>query len=356
MRNFTKNIFSYKLLIIVGIFLVSPSFSLAQSAGDTIKNMPSSWEINSDALKKNLEVQINPQYPAPSQNVSIKIASYLTDLNRSQIYWYVDNTLIESGVGRNKFEFNVGDAGDTSNVDIVIKTSEGYRVDKRITFNPVGIDILWEADTYTPPFYKGKSLASPKSFLKIVAIPNFIKPGGGQIDKGGLIYTWKENGSVVADASGYGKNVFYADGPKPYGDVNIEVLVSSFNGQFKSSKSAQIKLSDPEIVFYKDSPIVGTEYANAIGKELDLSESELAIKAEPYFFSKADVLGSGISYKWSLNNKGVENNAKKITFRREEGVAGVSKVGLSVVNLLRTFQNAAKSFVLNFENANLFDF
>jgi len=111
-----------------------------------------------------------------------------------------------------------------------------------------------------------------------------------------------------------------------------------------------------EIVFYKDSPIVGTEYANAIGKELDLSESELAIKAEPYFFSKADVLGSGISYKWSLNNKGVENNAKKITFRREEGVAGVSKVGLSVVNLLRTFQNAAKSFVLNFENANLFDF
>jgi len=356
MQNTVKIRFFYTLAIIIGVFFAIPVFSFAQSVDDVVRNIPSSWEIKSDALKKNLEVKIAPQHPEPGQNVSIRIASYLTDLNRAHIYWYVDDILTESGVGRNKFEFNVGDAGNISNVDIVIKTVDGYRVDKRITFNPAGLDILWEADTYTPPFYRGKSLASPKSFLKIVAVPYFNKTGIGKIGDDKLIYTWKKDGKIVRDASGYGKNVFYVDGPKPYGNVDVEVLVSSFDGSIKSAKKAQVKLSDPAIIFYKDNPIVGIEYANAIGKEFDLSEQELTVKAEPYFFSNADIFESNISYKWSLNNKDVKNNDKKITFRQDESMGGVSKVSLGANNLARTFQMAAKSFILNFGNTGLFDF
>src|SRR3990167_742525 len=62
------------------------------------------------------------------------------------------------------------------------------------------VDILWQGDTYTPPFYKGKSLWSNQSRITFVAIPQ------GLGNPASLNYKWTKNGTVLGNINGIGKN------------------------------------------------------------------------------------------------------------------------------------------------------
>src|SRR3990167_8183019 len=84
------------------------------------------------------------------------------------------------------------------------------------------VDILWQGKTYTPPFYKGKTLWSSQSKIALLAIPH-ISGAGNPVN---LTYKWIKNGTVLGNINGVGKNTLaFTDSilSKPQ-TIKVEIL------------------------------------------------------------------------------------------------------------------------------------
>jgi hypothetical protein len=68
------------------------------------------------------------------------------------------------------------------------------------------VTLLWEASTYVPPFYKGKSLYSAGADIHVVAIPQVNDSAGNPIPASDLTFKWEMNGDAYADHSGLGRD------------------------------------------------------------------------------------------------------------------------------------------------------
>ena len=310
---------------------------------------------NTKAYTADLTIKTNPIYPQANEETTATIVSNLTDINRANIFWYINDKLVSSGIGLDKINFFTKDVGKSTVIDVVLKTQNGLRIDKRLVITPANLDILWEADSYTPPFYKGKALLSPKTTEKIVAIPNFVTPAGRTIPATELIYIWREDGRVIKDKSGYGKNVIYMEAPLLFWEKKISVEVSSFGKSINAYKSIKPKITLPMVAIYEDMPTEGVWYSSALKNNVNLSDKELALKAEPYFFSKNDIALDNLIYNWSLNEKPVSGEKNRVILRQEGG-GGDASVGINIKNIGKSFQSAKDSFVLNFKGVGSFNF
>ncbi len=301
-----------------------------------------------------IEISTEPEFPEPNQNIEIELNSSYFDLNKAEIFWYVDGTLHTSGMGLKKINIISGDTGEHTQIRVVAdvtKDNKKQRIEKSAEIMPIEMTLLWEADTYTPPFYKGKALLSANSVLKVIATPNIQLKNGKIIDANKLVYIWKKEGrsKLFNDNSGYGKNVLYTEGSLPYRNNVVRVEVSSLDDTIKSSKRIELELSDPSILFYKDDPIKGVMYNEAIKDKFYLTNQELPIKIEPYFFSRKDKKIGNLIYEWYLNGKKTDNHKQKAIFRQESKEnKGFSNIKVRVKNIYRKFQQDENSFVLNF--------
>ena len=66
--------------------------------------------------------------------------------------------------------------------------------------NAQSVDILWQGEVYTPPFYQGKTFWSKQSRVTLVAIPH------GLGNTANLNYKWTKNGTVLGNINGIGRN------------------------------------------------------------------------------------------------------------------------------------------------------
>jgi len=88
------------------------------------------------------------------------------------------------------------------------------------------VDILWQGETYTPPFYKGRALWSSQSRITFLAIPH----GAGIGNPANLTYRWTQNGTVLGNINGIGKNTLsFTDSvlSKPQ-TIKIDVLSGQY--------------------------------------------------------------------------------------------------------------------------------
>ena len=166
----------------------------------------------------------NPSSPKPGETIDLSIESFVFDINRSSISWYGNGKLITQGVGEKTASVVAGKAGSRLTIEVYALAPGGkkYQVSRTITASSV--DLIFEGITYTPPFYKGLSLYTPGADVRVVAFPDLYS-GGALLDANKLIYTWKVNGKVLGDDSGYGKKSLLIKGatiPKPY-SVSVDV-------------------------------------------------------------------------------------------------------------------------------------
>lgn len=317
-------------IMVLGIFNI-PNFSYSESQ----------IGIENDSVI----VEMSPNNPEPYQDVSIQLNSYSTDLNKAVITWDIDGDNFISGIGKINYSFKTKGPGITTNINISIKPiGSSGSITKRISINPSEVDILWESvDGYTPPFYKGKALPTPGSSINIVAIPNtdIIKYGIGS-----MTYTWKNDGSVLPESSGYNKNSLkykndiYSDTDK------ISVSVSSVEGNYAAEKNIEIKAFKPKVVFYKKSPTEGILYNNALNIKYTMEEDEMTIVGEPYFLST--LTNSDYDYSWKINGASVNTPNKKNELTvRPTARGGYATIGLKVENIKKIFQEASNQLKLS---------
>ncbi|MDO8483093.1 MAG: hypothetical protein Q7S86_04735 [bacterium] len=299
-----------------------------------------------------LLVRTVPARPAPHQFVTVIIESFSIDLDRSSISWFLNSGLSKDASNQKSFSFKTGGPGSTSNILIVVKTFEGEVIQETLNVRPGTVDVVWEADSYTPPFYKGKSLFPFQGTVKVVALPNIVTSGGGTLSAKNLIYNWKVDGHPATAASGYGKNFIFFKGDVPLKAANITVEVSSVDQSYVAEGNTVITPIQPGIVFYEDSPLLGVLQNRAIFGNITLRDEEIKVVAIPYFVGVSERERSGLSYDWRLNGQKITGSLDKsaLSFRQEKEAVGNATVSLEISSPSRIFQTVTSEINLLFGN------
>jgi hypothetical protein len=329
------NIIHRYLFLIIAIF-VFPLLSWGQT-------------INKDLLI----LSVNPPNPRPLEKVEINLISYSLDINKTKNTWFINDQFQKTDYGLKDFFITTGKNGETTKVRVQAEIIGGDTYEGEMSFTVSDTDLIYEFLSYTPPFYKGKTLNPNEGLVIVTAIPELIDSSGQKIPNDKLVFSWKRNDKVEQDANGVGKNFFIFSGTIPVRDSLIEVNISSLDDKITSSKTIKINNDKPKIVFYEDSPIYGIMFNKAIKSGVRMFTDEFKVRAIPYFTTVGYTNSPDLNYKWSLNGNSISNltdeDKNVMIFRQESEGSGSATVGLKVENNSRIFQFTENSFSLNFE-------
>ncbi len=328
-----KALSSYFILALLLMTLVSPQPAQAQTP-------------SLDAIA----IEMNPPHPSPETSVTVKITSFSTDLNRATISWFEDGKTITSGVGITSVRVTAPSADKSSVIIAAITTAEGSEIKKVITISPVGVNITWESDGYTPPFYRGKANYAHQSYIKFIALPNFSDRNGNPIPASDLVYKWRRDYEVLGNQSGYGKQYVIMPGNSTGDLVHVGVEVSTKDNSLVGEAYIIIDPTDPTVLLYKESPLYGVMYNHAIGESFNLTEKDTRIKAVPFSFSFGDKMDGNLRYTWLVNNLERQDLASSdtITLTRNEEQEGYSSVLLRITDMGNILQTGERSFTAYF--------
>lgn len=324
------------LLLVGGVFL--PLTSQAQSTPQEAA------QINTN----DIAFTAVPEVPGPFQNVTITAESYLTNVSRAYFVWKVDGKTVLSQTGAYRFTFSTKDIGERTTVSLMILLVSGETIQKNFVFNPAEINIVWEgADSYVPPFYRGRALPSSEGIIRVLAIPQ-INNGAGTLDGSKYVFRWKKNDSVLSNNSGYNKNVllFAQDYLNP--NETIEVTGQDNLSGSTALGTATISVFDPKILMYVRDPINGVDWNHEIGNSYDVTTVEKTILAIPYFFTPFNPISNQLKYEWTINGDEVRTPLSPNMLTLKSGTTkGISNLKLRIENTVKLFLDAEKSLTIN---------
>lgn len=338
-ENLIKNL---SLALIIVVFV---AFHPAGAADDYSVD-PYAYSPDSIIIEE-FTLDVFPKNPGPNEKVEVTANSHHFDINRADITWSVNGIRKLRGTGEKNLALRTGDVGSKTVIYVIVKTEDGLVLEKTLSIRPAEVDILWEADTYTPPYYNGKALPSPKSSIKITAVPNFIF-NGSKISSSNLVYEWQIDYKKVPGVSGYGSDSFVHRSSQAFGEYTVKVVVSSYKKTIVAEKTISISTVRPRLIFYEEGLLEGIKYNKALENSVDLLNNEIYVRAEPYFFSRSSL--ANLSYEWMMNNGDIdpEDNKNVINLRVDEDVFGTSVIDLRVENPSNLLQFAEQGLRINF--------
>jgi len=307
------------------------------------------FQVFAQTPGNDISLNIKPAYPVPGDNVSFSLTSFGTDLNKSNISWSVNGQQKISAIGQKNFSFNVGDITSTLNIEAHINTIDGQEIFKRTLITPTEVDMLWQGkDSFTPPFYKGRSFVPEEGYFKVVAMPN-INSKAGTIDVKNLSYNWNKDDSAAQSSSGFGKNSLSFK--NSYLDKNnkITVTVSDISGNNKANGSITLNTTTPKILFYKNNPNLGIDFSNGIDNSLSIDNNITGLLAMPYFLSPKNLNSNILNFTWSINGSSIATpNPKNIlTIKPNSGQSGTASIKLDINNSGNLFGDITKTLNVN---------
>ncbi len=302
------------------------------------------FSLNTNAASpSSISVDINPENPAPNENVTITLSSYASNLDSVDITWSVNNKSTLSGIGKKSFSINAPGVGGEISVTAIIALPDG-NIEKRVTIRPSVMIMLWEAtDSYVPPFYKGKAMPTMDSEIKIVAMPE-IRTSSGIVNPKNMTYSWKKDYMNEQGASGYGKNYFIYVNDYLEDSNTIGVTTSTIDQNYSSSASIEVGVYQPKILFYKNDASLGTVWEHALPNGHKIVGEEI-IEAAPYFISPGDIRIPTLLWSWFINDSlvstiGLSKNLMPV--KVPEGTTGASKIRLEINNVYKLYENTTK--------------
>lgn len=301
-------------------------------------------------FKDQLTANISPEIPKPGEEVTIALEVYSFDINAALITWKVDGKQIERGVGVKRFKFTAKQAGQNSVVTVLVEPSDRPSILKTFNFSAGEVDLLWQSNVYTPPFYRGKALYSPEATLTFVAMP---RTPSGLINPKETIFNWRINNNNDAENSGFGRNTYTYEGPIIMRPVEVSVETHEAKGT-KSLATADLVVenSNTFALFYENHPLYGPLFNKALRGSVFLTKNEFGLSAYPYFQSIGGK-NSGPIYNWGIDASGssIPANQNTITLRKNGGDEGRSTVELQVTNPNKILQSTGTGLVIEFDTS-----
>ncbi|MFC1625289.1 hypothetical protein ACFL1O_00165 [Patescibacteria group bacterium] len=303
--------------------------------------------VSHQAMAADFSINLVPKHPEPNSEAIIKINASGVDLDRSAITWIIDGKTVEKGTGKKSIHFTMPDLGKTSKITAYVTPSSGYQKTQTLRVTGHDIDILWEAQTYTPSWYQGKALPVLGSEIKFTAIPHFYS-SGSLLSRSSLIYDWYLNYKKMIQSSGTGKNSFTLKN-NGSNEHTVSVVVSSPGGSIEFEKTIILPVkTKTKIIFYEESPLLGTMFNNTLKGVYNLVNNLLRLKVEPFYFSKGQT--NQLSYQWKMNDKNInwEEQPDIMDLEKSSDASGVATINLEIKNLINLFQTAQGNLKINF--------
>lgn len=322
-------------LTIVALLVVAALPAAAQTVG-----------LESEAIR----VRVSPQAPEPGQTVTITVEGVGTFLGDATITWRKNGVVAKSGFGERTYSFVAGPLGTLMRIDLSIDSPTQGVITRTFSFKPATINLIWEADTSVPPFYRGKALLSPGSTVRITAFPQIIS-GGKTLSATSLSYQWKRGGEAQSAQSGKGKRTFTYSSNQLQGAETITVDVY-LDTVLVGQGTLTISASNPEIVLYQRDPLRGVVWSEALPSAVSLNAKEVTVQAVPYFFANDSLTNGEVAYAWTLNGRstsGPLSDQGIMTLRQTGEGSGQAMVGVELQNssgtrLLQSAEAAVRMF------------
>ncbi len=290
-----------------------------------------------------IDLSLSPETPAPNQSVTATLESFTVNLNNQEISWFVNGEFKYRAIGSKSYTFTTGGAGTSSRIEAKIVVS-GQVISKIMTINPSTVDILWEADTYVPPFYKGKKLPTRQSTISFVGIPQFKNPTIDSIR--GAVYYWERDFNTQPSASGYGKQRYtFENNPLQLTEI-VSLSARTTTESETASNSIEVPFREPEFVFYEK---LGSKVQWLRGSKggFQTNGSRFSLFAVPYY-AVIDHLGN-LKFTWSVDGKTLPASTSaqpnEITFELSEK-GRVSRITTTVEHGQKLLQEASGSLQL----------
>lgn len=300
-------------------------------------------------VEEQASVTMTPSVPKAGDRVTIRVDSYSDDLNKAAIIWTQDGVTVAEGFGLVEYSFTAPASGRSTVITFRAAKVKGGVLSRTFTVAPADVDILYEAETYTPPFYRGKARFTNSSAIRLVAVPDFVS-AGAQVSPESLVYTWREEGRVVQAASGYGRNIYRTTGDLVTSGINVEVEVSDPNSDLKATARAGTSYVEPSLVLYRKDPLLGIVYEHAwSGKTTPLEGTEVTLAATPYSMDATGPNDGRLSYEWFVNDVPSGQVGSSAVFRKQGG--GIAAVSVALKHLGNFAQFAEAEGEINLGDA-----
>ncbi len=288
-----------------------------------------------------LNITTVPINPLPLQNVQIRLQSFGFDLSQASIIWTSNGVPIAQGIGKTAITVVAPANGKVATISATATSSDFAPTIATLLLRPASVDLLWEgADSYTPPFYKGRALPSVNGLIRVTAVPAISAPRG-------LSYTWSENDSVSQDNSGYEKNSFVFRNNTLNNTEGISVTAS--NANFSGSSQISFTPGNPEMVGYMNTDGF-IDYNNGSTNFLSTNANGAILHFEPFYFSVAHGIANDLTFSYSdSSGDTIEtgNSQNEVRLSRPDG-GGQSQFTINVNTAAYSLQNLKRFFTLNF--------
>lgn len=285
-------------------------------------------------------IELDPQYPKPGDRVRAALKTSSVDIKSSQIIWRMNGEVVLQGYGMREYTFQAGPVGTISGLDVTATSPSGNVVRAQKKFGINDVSFAWEGNTYVPPFFSGRALVSPGAEARVVAFPMVFDGSGKLYNQNNLWFEWMVNGKVNDDASGRGKNTAVLKTERPFDGFKITLTIYDSFGEALMRRFFEVPTTNPQIVFYEDSPLLGIRYGNGFGDAFFMEDEELALVAEPYYASAVTRTDANLEYAWDIDGQAM-NVPGTIVLRPEGAGQGSASVSLTILNegfILQRFQ------------------
>jgi hypothetical protein len=276
---------------------------------------------------------MSPEVPGPGDQVTIEAQGVGSFLGDATVTWQQNGKTVLTGVGERRFTFTAGPLGSITRIHVTVDSSTNGVSERDFTIAPSVVHLLWEADTSTPPLYRGKALYSAGATFRVIALPQVVS-GGATVSYNNLSFQWKLNDDPVVAQSGMGRSSasFQGSQLKAGEVVNVDVYLNSF---LVGRASISVPATDAELFIYQKDPLRGVLYDQALPANVSLIDPEVTLQAQPYYFSKDSVSGGAAAYAWTLNGaptSGPDSARGLLTLRQAGSGEGDAVLGVSFQN------------------------
>lgn len=267
-------------------------------------------------LQEKVSYTVFPSKPKKGDYVEITAEMYGTPVKNAIFIWNLNGKEYKKGQGLSKISFYV--EKDTK-VSVAIITMKGAQIFKEWSFNPENVLIFWESNTYTQPFYRGKSLYTPESKLILHAINLDEK---NPLTSSYANYVWKINGKVKGNNSGVAKKTYTYQGNILQEEPLFELLYSNITNYQQTTKNEtvntrsilKVQTLQTDVFAYEKTPLLGVLFNKQIKESFLLDKKEATIVAYPTYFSVGSP--TNLIYNWFINNELVKTKSNFLIFKK----------------------------------------
>lgn len=295
-------------------------------------------QFTPSSLGGQLSIELDPQYPGPGDPITATLNDYSLNANGASITWFMNQTFVPNSENKRSITFIAGAVGSATDIEARLTFPNGQTLSTKSAIRPLYVDIIVEPQTYTPLFYRGRSLPTLGSTVYLTAL---VSDADGLVNSSNYTYGWQLNGTALNGGSTRGGNkteIVLAHGLSNL----VAVSVYDPTGIMVARRLIEIPTVKIDLQFYELNSLYGLSH-KVMGDPFNLIGSGTTIRVVPYHLDLFSI-GSDLYTNWKINGLDQDNTGPdpfEITIQNQ--TQGSSQITFKLRNLSDLIESAESS-------------